>query len=112
MSDRLPTEHETFDPVFANAKRETKVLLFTFLAFMVWSVGVSFYLGYGVEPEIIETRILGMPRWVFWGVLVPWVVATLFTIWFAWFFMMNDSLDVEPDDESQSELNRNHDHLA
>lgn len=101
MSDDLPSDRDSFDPVFTNAKRETTVLLMTFLVFLFWSVGVSFYLGYGVEPEIIQTRIWGMPRWVFWGVLVPWGVATLFTIWFAWFFMMNDSLEERSDAESQ-----------
>ena len=111
MSDQSPSEPESLDPVFANAKRETKVLLVTFLVFLVWSVGVSYYLGYGIDPEIIETRIFGMPRWVFWGVLVPWGVATLFTIWFAWFFMMNDSLD-ETSDGQSSRLNENQDHLA
>ena len=36
--------------------------------------------------------ILGMPSWVFWGVLVPWLVCAVFTFWFAGFFMADDDL--------------------
>jgi hypothetical protein len=33
-----------------------------------------------------------MPSWVFWGVLVPWLVADLFALWFCFFFMADDPL--------------------
>ena len=74
------------------------MLLVAFLVFLAWTVGVAKWLGYGTDPRIIDARVWGLPSWVFWSVLVPWLAATLFTFWFAWFFMKNDDLG-QADDE-------------
>ncbi len=81
-----------FDSVYLNSIRETRVLLIGFVVFLGWTIGSSMLTGYGTDVEIVSSRTLGMPSWVFWSVLIPWIAATLFTFWFAWFYMANDSL--------------------
>ena len=68
-SDRDPTAETFPDPVFVHSKRESIELLVAFLVFLIWSVGVSYVLGYGVEVGANET-VWGIPHWVFWGCLL------------------------------------------
>ena len=34
--------------------------------------------------------VLGMPGWVFFGVIVPWLVLICVTVWFAAFYLKDD----------------------
>lgn len=83
------------DPTFLNARREAFVILIVFLAFAVYTIGVSYTLGYrSVDSPPQKTELLfGMPRWVVWGVVVPWVLANFVTGWFCFRFMKLDNLD-------------------
>ena len=90
MSDRWD-DHD-LDPVFLHSRRETKVLLITFFIFLVWVVGVSWWLGYETDPAAPLQMVWGMPRWVVWGVAVPWLGANLFTLWFCWRCVADDPL--------------------
>jgi len=87
------------DPVFVHSRRETVVLLIGFAIFLVWSVGVSYRLGYGQPADEVPAMVLGMPRWVFWGVVVPWMAANVFTFWFCLFYMKDDPLGKAADEE-------------
>jgi hypothetical protein len=59
---------------------------------LVWVVGSILMFGYvpeaerPAEPELI----LGMPSWVFWGLVVPWVVLIFVTWGFARFVLKDD----------------------
>lgn len=86
------SKHE-YDSVFLNSRRETVVLLIAFSFFLVWSVGVSYLTGYGVHPADLGDTVLGMPRWVFWGVCIPWCGSIAFTFWFAGFCIADDPLE-------------------
>ena len=103
MSRRTSSPHrDPLDPVVVHARREALVILVAFGACLVWSVGWSSLAGYGEPaPESLAT-VLGIPSWVFWGVLVPWLAADLFGLWFCFFFMADDPLG-EPDDEAGRE---------
>jgi len=81
-----------YDPTLLHARRESVVILACFCACLVWSAGWCYLNGYNqpVGPEI--SKVLGMPSWVFWGVLVPWLSADVFIMWFTCFFMANDPL--------------------
>ena len=92
-------KHE-YDSVFLHSRRETIVLLIAFAVFLFWSVGVSYVLGYEVDAGDITKSVLGIPRWVFWGVCVPWMAANVFTFWFAWFYMANDPLGEAADEQT------------
>ena len=48
--------------------------------------------------------ILGMPSWVFWGIIAPWAVCALFTFWFAGFFMADDDLGEDHTPELEGDI--------
>ena len=83
--------NDSYDPVFLHARREALVLLVAFVVFLVWTILTCYILGYR-QPTVDVRTVWGMPRWVFWGVVVPWMAANVFTFAFAWFYMVNDPL--------------------
>jgi hypothetical protein len=89
---------KSMDPVFVNSKRETFWILVTWAAFAMWVVGISAWLGYGAAQDTPTEIILGFPKWVFWGIAVPWLGANIVIIGFASKFMKDDALE----DPSQS----------
>jgi hypothetical protein len=82
---------DNLDPVIIHAYRESIVVLLVWLIGIAWTVGYCAMTGYNVPPEQIRIT-LGMPNWVFWGILVPWVAVILFTIWFGLFYIADDEL--------------------
>jgi hypothetical protein len=66
---------------------------------LAWSVGASYLFGYQRDAGDIQL-ILGMPDWVFWGIAVPWAICVAFTVWFCFFYMADDDLGRDPDEES------------
>jgi hypothetical protein len=80
-----------------NARREGLLIMLVWLATLVWSVGAGYYLGYNLKPEEIRL-ILGMPAWVFWSVVLPWIVCLVFSVWFCFFYMADDDLGQDPDE--------------
>ena len=87
------------DPAFTNARREAFFILGLFACCFVWALGVYFADGYfptSSVPGEIPT-VLGMPRWVFWGIFLPWLVVDAVTIWFVFFFMRDDDLGEQDD---------------
>lgn len=93
----MPLPHDNYDPVYVHSRRESIVLLIAFAVFLAWSVGVSYFLGYNLTEEETTRTVMGIPRWVFWGVAVPWMGANLFTFGFCLFFMADDPLGEELD---------------
>ena len=45
-------------------------------------------------PEEVST-VLGFPDWVFRGVVLPWMIANIFTFWFCLRFLKNDEDEEE-----------------
>lgn len=87
--------NDDLDPIYVSGIRELKWILGAWLTSCLWVVGYCALFGYEVSPEQM-TIVWGMPSWVFWGVLVPWIVSTLFTAWFVLFKMHDQPLpDVE-----------------
>jgi len=70
------------DPVFESSLREFKWMLVIWLIHFLWVIGYCYAYGYPA-PETPLVTVLGMPSWVFWGIFVPWIVATLISTWFA-----------------------------
>jgi len=100
MSRSTPPENRApLDPFVVHARREALVILTAFAVCLVWSIACSCLLGYGEPVDGGLATVWGMPRWVFWGVLVPWLGADLFGLWFCFFFMADDPLG-ESEDES------------
>lgn len=91
-------DNERIDPVVVHTRREALWILAAFVVCLIWSVSWCYLAGYRAPDDGPLVTVLGMPSWVFWGVLVPWLAANAFTIWFCMFFMADDPLG-----ESQEE---------
>lgn len=95
-------QRDRFDPLVVHARREALVILAAFVVCMVWSIGSCYSLGYLAPDGVPVAKVLGMPSWVFWGVLLPWLAADLFAVWYCFFFMVDDPLG-ETQDETVEE---------
>lgn len=93
MSHHTP---KTIDPVYRNSKRETFWILIIWAVFAAWVLGVSAWLGYGEATDGPAQTVLGFPKWVFWGIAVPWLGANVVIISFAAMFMKDDPLEAAP----------------
>ena len=80
------------DPVFKNASREARVAVLLFGAIFAWALGVAAWKGYGRTDVVF---ILGLPDWIFWGVVLPWAAGLLAAVWFGLRFMKDDDLGPE-----------------
>jgi sodium/pantothenate symporter len=88
------SRHPPYDPVYLHARREAVFILVVFAAFLAWAVGVAYLDGYLAPGETVAEvpTVLGMPRWVFWGIFLPWIFADIATVIFCFFFMADDDL--------------------
>ena len=96
------------DPVLKNARREALVIFAAWLACVVYCCGYCYAFGYDREGHHLGAEdvhpILGMPSWVFWGVMAPWAVCGMFTFWFAGFVMADDDLGIDHEKMLDDEL--------
>jgi hypothetical protein len=97
MTDPKSADHPA-DPLFVSSLRELKWVLATWLFHFIW---VATYCGtQGYQDDATPVKIVwGMPSWVFWGIVVPWLAASLFTIWFALTQMKDHAFDDADHDE-------------
>jgi hypothetical protein len=91
---RVPKEEE--DPLLRSARREMKVAVVFWVVCAGWSIGMGKLLAFRKLPDGAGVdMILGMPSWVFWVVMFPWILAIVFTLWFALRFMKDHDLLAE-----------------
>jgi len=73
---------------FLRTRKEAVVAGAIWFVFFLWVVGVSYVMGYGeVDPTY---SVMGFPAWIFWGVLLPFVVATLVNCLYAFVYLKDD----------------------
>ena len=89
--DTHPAQKDEYDPIYVHAKREARWILVAWAVCLVWTVGYSALFGYEVDGAQMQL-IMGIPSWVFWGVFIPWMGATLFSVWFGLVYMKEDDL--------------------
>jgi fatty acid desaturase len=94
---------DQLDPVLVHARREALVILAAFAVCLVWSVGWCYLAGYHEPAGSGLSTVLGMPSWVFWGVLVPWLAADVFALWFCFFFVAADPLGESEDERGEAD---------
>jgi hypothetical protein len=96
------------DPVLKNSFREFVQIMLAWAASTAYTCIYCHLYGYrreGHMPGVEEIDpILGVPSWVFWGVLAPWAVCTVFTIWFAGFHMTDDDLGKDHAKELEADI--------
>ena len=98
-----PSEDGDFqlDPVYLHARSETIIIVSLCTLFLVITLIICGTMGYDKSPTEIARvdATMGMPTWVFWGLLVPWVMVNLLTILFCFVWMTEDDLS-DPDEEA------------
>ncbi len=89
---------------FAQCVREAKFCAAVWIA--AWVVCATIALKFGYLPP--EQRpdepwlILGMPGWVFFGVIIPWLILIGLTVWFAAAYIKDDE-PCDPFPESKAD---------
>jgi hypothetical protein len=99
----MPTE-ESFarpgrvDPVLKSARREALIVFATWIVAMAYTVTYCARYGYGHSAEDLKNLkyVLGIPEWVFWGIVVPWGVCVLISWFFASVLMTDEDLGEDP----------------
>ena len=99
-------KRDRLSPVVVHARREALVILMAFVVCLIWSISCCYLLGYTGPEDGPVARVLGMPSWVFWGVLVPWIAADVFALWFCFFFMADDPLGEAEDETGPDDVSR------
>ena len=91
----------TDDPVLRSARREAIVVFLTWLAAMTYTITYCYLNGYNRKAESLKF-VLGIPDWVFWGILAPWTVCALFSFYFGATFVRDEDLGEElPEQEDE-----------
>jgi hypothetical protein len=92
-----------------NARRESILVALIVLAALVWTVGYCSLRGYHHEPDSWLIRngwaanrtgenldtYLGIPDWVFIGIVLPWAICTVITIVLSLRGLADDDLGAE-----------------
>ncbi len=90
-----------YHPAYLHGRREMVFVLLVWVAALLWTVPYCYINGYLDKPDEFRSEnlelVLGMPSWVFWGIVVPWMASNLVTMIFCFGFMKND--DLGPADE-------------
>jgi hypothetical protein len=85
------------DPVLRSSRREALVALVIWLSAMAYTVGFSLWQGYGHQPGEMPSLVLGIPAWLVWGVIAPWLVCIVVSCWFAYGWMSDEPLGANED---------------
>ena len=91
-----------WDAGFLRARREAAVVLCLLAAALAYTVLFCYRFGYQRDVETITTY-WGIPDWVCWGVILPWVLCFLFTTWFCFSMMKDDPTEESPHFEESGE---------
>ena len=54
-------------------------------------MGYCYAFGYNRDPKTM-TFVLGIPDWVFYGIVLPWACCTLLSFWVANYLIADDDL--------------------
>ena len=87
------------DPTYSNSLKETKIILLIFAVWAAYTLTVAYQFGYppprpsgdATVPEV--ATVLGMPAWIFWAIVVPWLAANFITAWFCFAYFSDDELN-------------------
>ena len=106
--------NESAARTFRNSRREMRfVTVLWFLAFS-WTLSYCYLNGYQHAPDAWAVRaglasprspenlkvILGVPDWVAYGILAPWIVCSVVTVWFGMYGMRDDDLGIDKEEET------------
>jgi hypothetical protein len=90
--------------LFYHSRREAAIVLVVWFLALVWSVGYSYLFGYQHPPDswVVQRgwvgpqqdfgHFLGIPHWVWFGIILPWLLCTVFTFLLAAYGIADDEL--------------------
>lgn len=76
------------------AEREALLVLFLWCSCAAYTLGYCRLYGYNRSIGELEF-VLGVPDWVFWGILLPWTLCLAVGLWMAVWFMKDEELGEE-----------------
>ena len=91
-------EREDLAASFRQSRKEFRFMVVTWVVFAAWTLTYNGLFAKGSDEQPVEI-VLGMPKWVVFGVAIPWAIALALTVWFALFYMKDTDLG-EPADEN------------
>lgn len=103
MNRNAEMKHTVDDPIVSHSLWEAKWILVVWLIAFLWTVGYCGLFGYQAQDQQSLETVLGMPAWVFWGVGLPWLVATAISSWFALTCIADVPLSDDIDSEQQND---------
>ncbi len=103
MAEGAPVAARVEDPLLKSARREAVICGVVWLLATAYSVIYCWFFGYERSLESLR-YVFGFPDWIFWGVIMPWGVCTLFSAWFCMYFMTDEDLGAEPESQPVTEL--------
>ncbi len=102
------------DPIYVHSLREAKIILIIWAICLVFSCTSCYLFGYLTHPvgdgftisawvgplesfdrhpDSLKTPLgLGIPDWVLYGIVAPWLACIAMTFWFCLFVFHNDEL--------------------
>jgi hypothetical protein len=96
-----------------NTYTELTVCAVVWLVTLLWTISYNVLAGYkhapdswlvtagwARHPDAKLVTVFGFPDWVFWGIVVPWVIATAFTVVYSLWGMADDDLGHEADQKT------------
>ncbi len=92
MSDKTPDRDAIQARHFAQCGREARFCAAVWIAAWVLCAAVTARFGY-LPPDRRPDEpwlVLGIPGWVLFGVIIPWLVLICLTVWFAAVYLKED----------------------
>lgn len=90
-----------YDPLFIHARREAVFIFLLWVACLLWCVPYCYMNGYVPDGEEVPL-MWGMPKWIVYGILGPWLIADVITILFCIFIFREDDLGSVEGEEGHS----------
>ncbi len=82
------------DPLLSSSRREALIVFAIWLGAAIYTVTVCYYMGYGRTSDDLHF-VLGIPDWVFWGIVIPWMGCLILNGWFSFWYMTDGDLEQE-----------------
>jgi fatty acid desaturase len=77
-----------------HARREAVFVAVLWCAAAVYTIAYCAAFGYGRSAQDLRF-VFGIPDWVFWGIVTPWTVCLAIGCWFSWFYMTDEPLGAD-----------------